>query len=47
MWPFSTRGSYHVTVAPEPKDLPNFKDFEKLDANLTVWLLQILVDRVN
>ena len=47
MWPFSSRGSQYGTVAPEPKNLPNFKDFEKSDANLKVWLPQILVDRVN
>lgn len=47
MWPFSSRGSQYGTIAPEPKDLPNFKDFEKTDAALKVWLPQILVDRVN
>ncbi len=47
MWPFSSRGSQARTIAPEPKGLPNFKDFEKSDVNLKVWLPQILVDRVN
>ena len=47
MWPFSSRVSQARTIAPEPKGLPNFKDFEKSDANLKVWLPQILVDRVN
>ena len=47
MWPFSSRGSQYGTIAPEPKDLPNFKDFEKSEANLKIWLPQILIDRVN
>ena len=47
MLPFSSRGSQYDTIAPEPKGLPNFKDFEKSDVNLKIWLPQILVDRVN
>ena len=47
MWPFSSRGSQGGTVAPHPQDLPNFKDFEKADAALKVWLPQILSDRIN
>ena len=47
MWPFSSRVSQARTIAPEPKGLPNFKDFEKSVVNLKVWLPQILVDRVN
>lgn len=47
MWPFSSRSSQYGTIAPEPKGLPDFKDFEKADTALKVWLPQILVDRVN
>lgn len=47
MWPFSSRGSQYGTIAPQPQDLPNFKDFEKTDASLKVWLPQVLSDRVN
>lgn len=47
MWPFSSRSSQAGTVAPEPKDLPDFRNFEKDDVSLKVWLPQILVDRVN
>ena len=47
MWPFSSRGSQYGTIAPQPQDLPNFKDFEKTDVSLKVWLPQVLSDRVN
>ena len=47
MWPFSSRVSQGSTIAPHPQDLPNFKDFEKSDAALKVWLPQVLSDRVN
>lgn len=47
MWPFSSRGSQYGTIAPEPKGLPDFKDFEEAHSSLKVWLPQILVDRVN
>ena len=47
MWPFSSRSSQYGTIAPQPQDLPNFKDFEKTDALLKVWLPQVLSDRVN
>lgn len=47
MWPFSSRGSQSGTIAPEPKDLPDFRNFEKDDVAVKVWLPQILVDRVN
>jgi hypothetical protein len=47
MWPFSSRGSQGGTIAPHPQGLPNFKDFEKADAALKVWLPQVLSDRVN
>lgn len=47
MWPFSSRGSQSRTIAPAPKDLPDFRNFEKDDASIKVWLPQILVDRVN
>ena len=47
MWPFSSRNSQYRTIAPEPKGLPNFNDFEKTDAAFKVWLPQILVDRIN
>lgn len=47
MWPFSSRSSQHGTIAPEPTGLPDFKNFEKADTALKVWLPQILVDWVN
>jgi hypothetical protein len=47
MWPFSSRGSQSGTIAPAPKDLPDFRNFEKDDVSLKIWLPQILVDRVN
>lgn len=47
MWPFSSRSSQGLKIAPTPTDLPEFQRFAVADANLKVWLPQKLADRVN
>lgn len=47
MWPFASRFSRVNVIAPQPKALPDFKEFLDSSAKLKVWLPQVLVDRVN
>ena len=46
MWPFTSRSNRAGTIAPEPTDFPDFKEFRESHAKLKVWLPKNLDERL-
>ena len=46
MWPFTNRTNRTGTIAPEPTDFPDFKEFRESHAKLKVWLPKNLDERL-